>query len=80
MLKKIGKLFLFALVFTMALTGCGTGFVAPKDNPSADAPVYNNGTMAVQKGDYLYYVNGKGSNTADNTYNTPIKGSIDNAF
>ena len=76
MLKKIGKLFLFALVFTMALTGCGTGFVAPKDNPSADAPVYNNGTMAVQKGDYLYYVNGKGSNTADNTYNTPIKGSI----
>lgn len=76
MLKKLGKLFLFALVFTMALTGCSTGFVAPKDNPSADAPVYNNGTLVVQKGDYLYYVNGKGNNTADNTYNTPIKGSI----
>lgn len=76
MFKKIGKLFLFALVFTMALTGCSNGFVSPKDNPSADAPVYNNGTMVVQKGDYLYYVNGKGSNTADNTYNTPVKGSI----
>ncbi len=76
MFKKFSKVFLIALVIAMAMTGCSTGFVAPKDNPAADAEVIGNGGMVVQKGDYIYYVNGKGSNTADNTYNTPIKGSI----
>ncbi len=36
----------------------------------------SNGGFAVEKGDYVYFVNGIASNTADNAYGTPDKGAI----
>lgn len=36
----------------------------------------SNGGFAVKKGDYVYFVNGIQSNTADNNYGTPVKGAI----
>lgn len=38
--------------------------------------VTSNGGFAVEKGDYIYFINGKEASTADNTYGTPVKGAI----
>ncbi len=39
-------------------------------------PATSNGGFAVSKGDYVYFINGVESNTADNSYGTPEKGAI----
>ena len=44
------------LVAVIVFSGCGT--TPFRDNPSADDVVYGNGSLAVTKGDYLYFVNG----------------------
>lgn len=36
----------------------------------------SNGGFAVEKNGYVYFINGPESNTSDNTYGTPVKGSI----
>ena len=56
--KFITKISSFLLVFVlciMALVGCTT---ANLDLPSETAAVVGNGGLAVQKGEYLYFVNG----------------------
>ena len=56
--KFITKISSFLLVFVlciMALVGCTT---AELELPSNTAPVVGNGGLAVQKGEYLYFVNG----------------------
>ncbi len=42
---------------------------------TADKAV-SNGGFAVEKGGYVYFINGVTDNTADNTYGTPDKGAI----
>ena len=44
------------LVAIIIFSGCGT--TPFRDNPNADDVVYGNGSLAVTKGDYLYFVNG----------------------
>lgn len=39
-------------------------------------PAKSNGGFAVTKGDYVYFINGVQSNTADNAYGEPEKGAI----
>lgn len=56
MKKFIRSLVLIICVCTFVLCGCGKSGL--KDNPPTDAAVIGNGGYAVQKGDYLYYVNG----------------------
>lgn len=46
----------------MLLAGCGKN-TNPIELPSLNAPVINNGGMTVQKGDYLYFINGFNSKT-----------------
>lgn len=43
--------------------------------PSAD-PVVSNGGFAVEKGGYVYFINGKQDNTADNTFGEVVRGAI----
>lgn len=69
-----------ALSFSaLALTGCGTEkykgdqLTAGYDK---NATVSSNGGFAVEKGDYVYFINGMASNTADNTYGKVEKGSL----
>lgn len=38
--------------------------------------VSSNGGFAVVKGDYVYFINGVGDNTDDNTFGTPVKGAL----
>ena len=60
---KIGLAFAMILVVTLCFSACG-GLGRFNDNPDANAVVYGNGGLAVQKGEYLYFVNGY-INTAD---------------
>ena len=46
------------------------------DYTSSVGDARSNGGFAVEKGDYIYFINGKESNTADNTFGKPVKGSI----
>ena len=58
--------------------GCGkTDFkwVAPVEADYAGDPV-SNGGFAVEKGNYVYFINGVESNTADNTYGAVTKGAL----
>lgn len=73
--KFIAKLATLVLLFVVCLVGfvgCGT----PAPMPKSDDPVTGNGGLAVQKGEYLYFVNGytaisdmkEGDNTGDENY------------
>ena len=55
------KKFLRTLVLVVCVCAallCGCGKQGLKDNPDTNATIVGNGGYAVQKGDYLYYVNG----------------------
>ena len=59
-IKNFTKIFvcLILLIFTISLAACGK---SNKDNfiyPSSQVQTFGNGGMAVQKGDYIYFVNG----------------------
>ena len=55
-LKKFGFLVVAMFIMSAAfLTGCGKPDV---ELPGANDPVIGNGGLTVQKGNYLYYVNG----------------------
>lgn len=56
--------------------GCGNLYDGDKLSGSIDGAVTSNGGFAVEKGNYLYFVNGSESYTADNSYGTPVKGAI----
>ena len=56
-----------------ALTACGANFTGVKD---FGGEVSSNGGFAVVKGDYVYFINGKGANTDDNTYGKVVKGAL----
>ncbi|MGN0814712.1 MAG: hypothetical protein ACI4MH_05740 [Candidatus Coproplasma sp.] len=65
-----------ALGITLA-SGCGSlrySGVSTEDTTAAQ--VTSNGGFLVQTGDYVYFVNGVESNSADNSFGSVIKGSI----
>ncbi len=58
-----------------SLAACGgSDFVPPDTVPEGE--VVSNGGFAVQKGDYIYFINGAEAYTADNTYGTPVRGAL----
>ena len=74
MKKKIAVLLIALSAFVFALTGCSkkVGVLSGIDgNVTA-----GNGTAVVEKGDYVYFVNGKEAVSADNKIGTPVKGSL----
>lgn len=56
MKKYILSLVMIICACTMIFVGCSSKGLS--DNPATDAAVIGNGGYAIQKGDYLYYVNG----------------------
>lgn len=77
MLKKLGKIALFALIICFALlAGCSKYDYRIEGGPDAADEVVNNGGMAVKKGGYLFFINGVSSTGAENDFGKPVKGSI----
>lgn len=76
------KSFIFILALVLALlafTGCGDNFnygPIAFDQTSASAPVQNNGGPATVQGNYLYFINGVGSTTADNKFGEVTRGAL----
>ncbi len=82
MRKTFTKIICFTAAAVLSLgvalvSACSNYNTKPlSDTPSADAAVSSNGGFAVEKGDYVYFINGKESNTADNTFGNVVKGAI----
>lgn len=59
--------------------GCSKGHT---DTPLSGSGIFttddaiSNGGFAVEKGNYIYFINGVQSNSADNDYGKPVKGAI----
>ena len=56
--------------------GAGCAVNSPLDGNYSDGEVVSNGGFAVQKGDYLYFINGVEANTANNEKGAPVKGAV----
>ena len=65
---------------TVAMASCGGNADYKGDSLSAgyvsSGDVTSNGGFAVQKGDYVYFINGMADSTADNTYGNVVKGAL----
>ncbi len=61
---------------TASLAACGYTFTPPEGGPEATAEVSSNGGFVVEKGEYLYFINGVETYTADNEYGAPQKGAL----
>ncbi len=63
---------------TLALAACGdTKYKgATMDGYDSAASVISNGGFAVEKGDFVYFINGKEDSTANNTYGEVTKGAL----
>ncbi|MDD6996190.1 MAG: hypothetical protein SPH68_00505 [Candidatus Borkfalkiaceae bacterium] len=59
-----------------SLAACGkSGFVPPTGEIVGDE-VKSNGGFAVEKGNFVYFINGAENSGADNTYGTAVKGAL----
>ncbi|MDE6613267.1 MAG: hypothetical protein K2K28_01785, partial [Clostridia bacterium] len=83
MRKSFTKIICFAAAFAVALgimltSACSNKYnVKPLDGDiSAGAEEISNGGLAVEKGNYIYFINGRESYTADNTFGNVVKGAI----
>lgn len=78
---KISSLILVVIMCLIALVGCSAGI----EMPASSAAITGNGGLAVQKGDYLYFVNGyevakdlsDGSNQGGNKYSAIYRTKLD---
>ena len=65
------------LTSTLAATACGGSYNGTKlDGYVSEATVASNGGFAVEKGEYVYFINGAEEYTADNTYGDVVKGAL----
>lgn len=77
MTKKIAIVLVILLLTTCLFTACAKedySFTALTGDTSGE--VISNGGMAVQKGNYVYFVNGAVANTMNNTFGEVLEGSI----
>ena len=58
-----------------ALAACEVSFT-PLGGDYSSGEVVSNGGFVVEKGNYVYFINGVESYTSDNTYGTPVKGAL----
>ncbi len=73
-MKKILILVLSVVLCLATFAGCA-GKATKLDNVGGEV-VGGNGTFAVQKGDYVYFINGKESVSVDNTFGKVDKASL----
>lgn len=82
--KRFTKIicFITAAVAAAGITvtaGCSSSYAADPlkgNNIFTDKEAVSNGGFAVEKGDYIYFLNGVEVNTAENSYGTPVKGAV----
>ena len=80
-MRKTGKKFLL-LVAVLALAvsmfaGCAGSYTfQPLQGYESAGEVTSNGGSVVQKGDWIYFINGVESNTSSNTYGNVVKGAL----
>ena len=80
-MRKTGKKFLL-LVAVLALAvsmfaGCAGSYTfQPLQGYESAGEVTSNGGSVVQKGDWIYFINGVESNTSSNTYGSVVKGAL----
>ncbi len=78
--KKIISLVAVATLFgsTLAMTACKQGNYkeTPLSGYTSEATVTSNGGFAVEKGEYIYYINGKEDYEAENKYGEVTKGAL----
>lgn len=72
-MKKSILVLITLLVAVLALSACGSNFTGVKD---FGGEVSSNGGFAVVKGDYVYFINGKGSSSDDNAFGSVVKGAL----
>lgn len=73
------KLVLFILCLTLVaalLTGCNNMKQKAISSDFSDTTIASNGGLAVRYGKYIYFVNGKSGQDADNTFGKVTKGAI----
>ena len=58
-----------------SLAACGYSFT-PLGGDFSSGEVVSNGGFVVEKGNYVYFINGVETYTSDNTYGTPVKGAL----
>ena len=63
----------FTVLLAVTLVACSSWTSSISD---FGGEVTSNGGLAVQKGDYVYFINGSASNTDDNTFGKVVKGAI----
>ena len=62
---------------TIALSGCNNVYTGDKlDGYVSEAEVVSNGGFAVQKGDFVYFINGMEDYTEPNVYGDVVKGAL----
>ena len=84
MKNKAKKLLCFVaaatmLASTLGFTACGGNYSLDKtllDTPEASVAVTSNGGFAVEKGNYVYFINGAEDYSVNNTYGNVVKGSL----
>lgn len=82
MRKIITKIICFTAAAVAAasgtlLTACNSYYNAEKlDYTPSNVKAVSNGGFAVEKDGYVYFINGKQVNTADNSFGTPVRGAI----
>ncbi|MDE6867537.1 MAG: hypothetical protein K2J83_00130 [Clostridia bacterium] len=83
MRKFFTKIICFAAAVIVALgifliSACGPNYDVKPLSPDgiSDAEVISNGGFAVEKGDYIYFINGRENYTADNTFGEVVKGAV----
>ena len=68
-----------AVAGSVLAAGCGNYYSGNKlstDGVFTEKAAISNGGFAVEKGDWLYFINGSEANTAVNDYGKPVKGSV----
>ena len=60
----------------VAVAGCSDYYSSAKLDGDYSGAVTSNGGFAVEKGNYVYYINGVESSTALNDFGKPVKGAI----
>lgn len=75
--KIICAMLASALTIGVAVSaGCSPYLGGTTLDGDTSGAVSSNGGFAVKKGEYVYFINGIEGNAADNTYGTPVKGSV----